>query len=61
MNAAKEEFGDARFVNVVRKAAHMPPAQLLTALVAAVDEFAQGVEQADDIGCLIIERKVGVV
>jgi phosphoserine phosphatase RsbU/P len=61
MNAAKEEFGDARFVNVVMKAAHMPPSQLLTALVAAVDEFAQGVEQADDIGCLIIERKPGGV
>jgi sigma-B regulation protein RsbU (phosphoserine phosphatase) len=61
MNAAKEEFGDARFVNVVRKAANMPPAQLLPALVAAVDEFAQGVEQADDIGCLIIERKPSVV
>jgi phosphoserine phosphatase RsbU/P len=61
MNAAKEEFGDARFVNVVRKAANMPPAQLLPALVAAVDEFAQGVEQADDIGCLIIGRKPSIV
>ena len=60
MNAANEEFGDARFVNAVQRLAHMPPAQLLPALVAAVDEFAQGVEQADDIGCLIIERKLGV-
>ncbi|MGJ0508356.1 MAG: PP2C family protein-serine/threonine phosphatase [Methylocystis sp.] len=57
MNAAMEEFGDARFVEAVERAAHMPPSQLLTALVATVDDFVGGVEQADDIGCLVMERK----
>lgn len=57
MNAAKEEFGETRFVEAVRGAALAPPSEMMAAIFAAVDDFAQGVEQADDIGCLIVERK----
>jgi serine phosphatase RsbU (regulator of sigma subunit) len=59
MNVAKEEYGDARFVQTVEAAAQAPPSELLTALFASVDAFAGEEEQADDIGCLAIERKGG--
>ncbi len=57
MNAAKEEFGEQRFVEAVETGLQAPPRDLVSQLVAAVDAFAQGEDQSDDIGCLTIERK----
>ncbi len=57
MNAAKEEYGEPRFVSAVEAAAQASPRELLSALLASVDDFAGDEEQADDIGCLVIERK----
>ncbi|MGE4173920.1 MAG: PP2C family protein-serine/threonine phosphatase, partial [Methylocystis sp.] len=57
MNAAKEEFGEQRFVAAVERGLREPPGDLVSRLFAAVDAFAQGEEQSDDIGCLTIERK----
>lgn len=57
MNAAKEEFGEQRFLAAVEMGLEEPPRDLLSRLFAAVDAFAQGEEQSDDIGCLTIERK----
>lgn len=57
MNAAKEEFGEPRFVAVVETGLQEPPRDVVSRLFAAVDDFAQGEEQSDDIGCLTIERK----
>lgn len=59
MNVAKEEYGDARFVQTVEAAAQASPSDTLSALFASVDAFAGDEEQADDIGCLVIERKRG--
>lgn len=55
MNPAKELFGDARFGEAMARARKLAPADILPAVFDAVDEFAQGAEQADDIGCLVIE------
>jgi serine phosphatase RsbU (regulator of sigma subunit) len=55
MDAAKELFGEAPFIDAVAQAGKLPPAEILAAVFRAVDTFAQGVEQADDIGCLVIE------
>lgn len=57
MNAAKEEFGEQRFIAAVEIGLEEPPRDLLSRLFAAVDAFAGGEEQSDDIGCLTIERK----
>jgi len=57
MNDAKDEFGDARFMDAVQQTRKVPPGQVLQNLFAVVDAFAGGVEQADDIGCLVIDRK----
>lgn len=57
MNAAKEEFGEPRFVAVVETGLQEPPRDVVSRLFAAVDAFADGEEQSDDIGCLTIERK----
>ncbi len=57
MNAAKEEFGEQRFVAAVETFLQAPPRDLVSQLFAVVDAFAQGEEQSDDIGCLTIERK----
>lgn len=59
MNAAKEEFGEARFIDALTQSAGAAPREMLSTLFAVVDAFAAGVEQADDIGCLIVERKPG--
>ncbi|WP_363349593.1 SpoIIE family protein phosphatase [Methylocystis echinoides] len=57
MNAAKEEFGESGFVQTVQAEPALAPAALMSRVFTAVDDFAQGEEQADDIGCLVIERK----
>jgi sigma-B regulation protein RsbU (phosphoserine phosphatase) len=57
MNAAKEEFGEQRFVAVIETAPKEPRQDLVSRLFDAVDAFALGEEQSDDIGCLTIERK----
>jgi serine phosphatase RsbU (regulator of sigma subunit) len=57
MNAAKEEFGDARFCETVLRGSQASPRDLVSQLCAAVDAFADGEEQSDDIGCLVIARK----
>lgn len=57
MNAGKEEFGERRFVAAVETGLQESPREMVSRLFAAVDAFAQGEEQSDDIGCLTIERK----
>jgi sigma-B regulation protein RsbU (phosphoserine phosphatase) len=57
MNSGKEEFGDSRFVDAMQQARKEPPNEMLERVFEVVDAFAGGVEQADDIGCLIIDRK----
>ena len=66
MNPAQEEFGNARLLHALGTALHsLPPdaplaplaslaPKLQQALIAAVDEFAQGAEQSDDITCLVL-------
>jgi phosphoserine phosphatase RsbU/P len=50
------EFGEARLDDIFGAAGALPPAALLERVFAAVDAFAQGADQADDIACLIVER-----
>ncbi|WP_322512676.1 SpoIIE family protein phosphatase [Chloroflexus sp.] len=56
MNPSNELFGDARWQALLREQAHCAAADLVAAAVAAVDAFASGAPQADDMTLLIVER-----
>jgi serine phosphatase RsbU (regulator of sigma subunit) len=53
-DAAGNEFGDERLVEIVRKSLQNPPAEILTAIQRAVQRFSVG-EQFDDL-TLVIAR-----
>lgn len=56
MNPAGELFGDDRLQALLRAQAQSAAAELVAAAVSAVDAFAQGAPQADDITLLVVER-----
>jgi serine phosphatase RsbU (regulator of sigma subunit) len=56
MNPAGELFSDERLQTYLQTHAQQSAADLVTGLVAAVDTFAAGAPQADDITLLIVER-----
>jgi serine phosphatase RsbU (regulator of sigma subunit)/pSer/pThr/pTyr-binding forkhead associated (FHA) protein len=53
-NEAGEEFGEARLVEVAQQLHGRPAAEVLTGIVQAVQQFAHGAEQSDDITALIV-------
>jgi sigma-B regulation protein RsbU (phosphoserine phosphatase) len=56
INPAKEEFGDRRLLEALQDSRSSTAAELPTELFAAVDRFANGEVQADDIACVAIRR-----
>jgi phosphoserine phosphatase RsbU/P len=61
INPSKEEFGDRLLVETLLSSRDFPAAEVLSRLFAAVDSFAQGEEQADDIACVVIRRRLQAV
>jgi sigma-B regulation protein RsbU (phosphoserine phosphatase) len=57
-NAAGEEFGEKRIIESIREAAALPAAALLHSLLCAVESFAAGTQQYDDITPVVV--RVGV-
>jgi serine phosphatase RsbU (regulator of sigma subunit) len=57
MNAAGEEFGETRLLDIATTSAKNGAAKTVQALFSAVDDFAEGVEQSDDITCLVVSTK----
>lgn len=55
-NAADEEFGEARLLEVLRAAEGQPPAVIIDQVLAAIDQFADGAPQFDDITLLVLRR-----
>jgi phosphoserine phosphatase RsbU/P len=55
-DAINTEFGEERLLDLLSGAGALPPAELVKQVFVAVDAFAQGADQADDIACLVIER-----
>jgi sigma-B regulation protein RsbU (phosphoserine phosphatase) len=55
-NAAGEEFGEARLIEMLRARRHLPVTRLLETIVAAVQEFSDR-KQADDITLVIARCK----
>jgi len=57
VNPLKEEFGDPLLVETLLSNRNSTTAELVSRLFAAVDDFAQGEEQADDITCVAVRRR----
>jgi sigma-B regulation protein RsbU (phosphoserine phosphatase) len=60
MNPARQELGEAAFVEVLAGSRLLPVAEIVTRIFSAVDSFAQGAEQTDDITCLAIRRRPAI-
>jgi len=57
LNGLCELYGEDRLAALLDSHRASPPATVVEALVAAVDAFAAGTEQYDDITCLAISRR----
>lgn len=55
MNAAREEFGDVRLQEECVKAKTLTPELFVEALIAAVDRFAAGAPQSDDMTVAVLK------
>ena len=56
-NPEEEEFGEHRVADVVKAFHQKPTSELCTHILAALNEFSQGVEQADDITMVLVRRE----
>jgi phosphoserine phosphatase RsbU/P len=57
INPAKEEFGDALLLETLLKNPEATVAELVSTVFEAVDAFACGEPQADDITCIAVRRR----
>lgn len=53
-------YGDARLERLLKELYGRPSSEVVAAVIASVDHFAAGMEQADDITCLAVARRVGM-
>jgi phosphoserine phosphatase RsbU/P len=56
LNPRKEDFGDNFLMETILSSRNLTIAELILHIFAAVDDFAQGEQQADDIACVAIGR-----
>lgn len=57
-NPAGEEFGEDRWAAAVQEAACHPPARIVSHVLRAVDDFAMGAEQHDDLTVILLKVPV---
>jgi sigma-B regulation protein RsbU (phosphoserine phosphatase) len=57
VNLRKEEFGDSLLLDTLLNNRTSTTTDLVSSLFSAVDSFAQGEAQADDITCVAIRRR----
>jgi serine phosphatase RsbU (regulator of sigma subunit) len=57
MNNEKEEFGEERLKDVIRKYAHLPVNDFLEALDQEIRTFTEGFPQSDDITAVVVKVK----
>jgi sigma-B regulation protein RsbU (phosphoserine phosphatase) len=55
-NAGEEEFGEDRLVEVLRASRGEPAHVVVSRIIGALDEFAGGAPQHDDITLLVVRR-----
>jgi sigma-B regulation protein RsbU (phosphoserine phosphatase) len=54
MNADREEFGEERLAQAARECRHLHPQSVVTELLSAVDRFAAGEAQHDDVTAVVL-------
>lgn len=57
MDADDQEFGEERLLQVLVEARELPAAEILARVRAAVDVFAAGAPQRDDLTLLVVRRR----
>ena len=57
INPLKEEFGDSLLLETLLPDQNLTTTALVSQLFTAVDDFALGEEQADDIACVVVRRR----
>jgi serine phosphatase RsbU (regulator of sigma subunit) len=60
MNPSQEEFGEALFMEALADSRDMPVAEIVSRIFSTVDTFTQGTEQADDITCIAVRRRLPI-
>jgi serine phosphatase RsbU (regulator of sigma subunit) len=55
-NADSEQFGFARLTQTIRESRHLPPEEIIAQLYKAVQAFANGTKQMDDLTAVVIKR-----
>ncbi len=58
MNPEKEQFGEARLVQVIKENSHLTPAEFVEKLNESIAQFTRGAEQNDDITVVAIKEKM---
>lgn len=58
-DGAREEFGLERLVSSLKRHAHMPASELISAVTRDTEAFARGEPQQDDLTILVIKRAAG--
>ncbi|NJN17856.1 MAG: SpoIIE family protein phosphatase [Oscillochloris sp.] len=56
MNARRELFGDERLVEVLRANHHRSPQEIINAVLSALNIFAGGENQSDDVTMVVVKR-----
>ena len=57
INPLKEEFGDSLLLETLLRDQNLTTTALVSQLFTAVDDFALGEAQADDIACVVVRRR----
>jgi phosphoserine phosphatase RsbU/P len=60
LNSSKKEFGDDLLIQTLMGFRDLPASELIASLFKAVDGFADGEPQADDITCIAIRLMMGL-
>ncbi|MGB9906278.1 MAG: SpoIIE family protein phosphatase [Candidatus Saccharicenans sp.] len=58
-NQDKEEFGEERLIEAVRKNSKLPAQKMLEMILGEVNKFSQGIEPDDDRTLVIVKRTAG--
>lgn len=54
MNEANDEFGEVRLIETIKCCAALSPAEIITGVMRAADEFVAGAEQHDDMTLVVL-------
>jgi len=57
MNAADEEWGEARLIQTIRNCAALSPSETIAHVMRAADTFVAGAKQHDDMTLVVLTAK----